>query len=370
MATLDAAAERKLKDSDFAYIDKDGGRHLPIHDEAHVRAAMARFNQTQFESSSAKDAARAKVIAAARRFGIKVEGFSGGKAAREPAVEYKTLPFHTISPTEMELEEDEFAGHGATWDFDGFDIIEKGGFARSLPEYKQAGVVCWQHDWKEPIGKPREAHEDEKGLFVRGKISRTTKGNDALVLLRDGVVTKLSIGYETVKSRILSDAEGVERLGEQKYAQAREHLPWDRPGIRLLEEVKLFEVSPVTIPMNVHAAITSVKSGLPAGLMLDEQVEYTLAVNDDLIERYGNVRELRMKAGRMLSSANHAKLRDVHDRLMAQLQALDDLLDSMLPADAGEPDGKAAEHVAELKSLAITEMARFQRTLARMNGAA
>jgi HK97 family phage prohead protease len=76
-AKLDAADRNALEDSDFAYIDSDGGRHLPIHDAAHVRAAMARFNQTHFESASAKEAARRKILAAAKKFGIDAEGFAG-----------------------------------------------------------------------------------------------------------------------------------------------------------------------------------------------------------------------------------------------------------------------------------------------------
>ncbi len=71
-ATLDASARNQLDDSDFAYIDSNGGRHLPIHDEAHVRAAMARFNQTQFEDEAAKEKAHKKIMAAAHRMGMQV----------------------------------------------------------------------------------------------------------------------------------------------------------------------------------------------------------------------------------------------------------------------------------------------------------
>lgn len=75
-ASLTAAARAKLRDSDFAYIDSDGTRHLPINDEAHVRAALSRFNQTQFESTAAKAKARRRIAAAAKRLGVD----SGGKS--------------------------------------------------------------------------------------------------------------------------------------------------------------------------------------------------------------------------------------------------------------------------------------------------
>lgn len=65
--------ERKnMPAGEFAYIDSDGGKHLPIHDVAHVRNALARFNQTQFESPEKKKAAARKILAAARKYKIEV----------------------------------------------------------------------------------------------------------------------------------------------------------------------------------------------------------------------------------------------------------------------------------------------------------
>ena len=72
MAELDTKARDRLRSSQFAYVDSKGGEHLPINDEEHVRNAMARFNQTAFESSTAKERARRKIRAAARKHGIEV----------------------------------------------------------------------------------------------------------------------------------------------------------------------------------------------------------------------------------------------------------------------------------------------------------
>ena len=72
MAELDTKDRDKLRKTQFAYIDKDGGEHLPINDESHVRNAMARWNQTDFQSKSAKESARKKIVAAARKHGIEV----------------------------------------------------------------------------------------------------------------------------------------------------------------------------------------------------------------------------------------------------------------------------------------------------------
>ena len=71
-----------LPDSDFAYIEPGGKkvdgktvprslRHLPIHDAAHVRNALARLSQTKI-SAEAKSKALTKIKSAAKKFGIKV----------------------------------------------------------------------------------------------------------------------------------------------------------------------------------------------------------------------------------------------------------------------------------------------------------
>lgn len=72
MAELDEAARDQLRDSQFAYIDRTGERHLPIHDESHIRNAMARWDQTDFESKAARERARRRIVAAAKRHGIEV----------------------------------------------------------------------------------------------------------------------------------------------------------------------------------------------------------------------------------------------------------------------------------------------------------
>jgi len=72
MAELDTADRRKLGKRQFAYVDKEGTGHLPIHDEEHVRNAIARWNQTDFPSKAAREAARRKILAAARRHRIEV----------------------------------------------------------------------------------------------------------------------------------------------------------------------------------------------------------------------------------------------------------------------------------------------------------
>jgi hypothetical protein len=73
MPELETKDRNRLRDSSFAWIDKQGERHLPINDESHVRNALARFNQTDFDEPGAKSKAAKKIMSAARKHGIEVD---------------------------------------------------------------------------------------------------------------------------------------------------------------------------------------------------------------------------------------------------------------------------------------------------------
>jgi class 3 adenylate cyclase len=109
MARLDPRERAKLPDRAFAYIDSRGERRLPIHDEAHVRNALARFNQVAFEDDAARELARQRLLRAAKRFRIVPVGFIAGqlRAERELGLERAApapLPggFVTMMMTDVE----------------------------------------------------------------------------------------------------------------------------------------------------------------------------------------------------------------------------------------------------------------------------
>jgi class 3 adenylate cyclase len=75
VARLDAKTRATLPDRAFAYVDAHGKRRLPIHDAAHVRNALARFNQCHFEDDDARDRARIRLLRAAQKHGVVPIGF-------------------------------------------------------------------------------------------------------------------------------------------------------------------------------------------------------------------------------------------------------------------------------------------------------
>lgn len=72
MPDLREKQRKAMPKSVFAYVDARGEGHLPLNDESHVRNAMARWNQTEFSSESAKETARRKIMSAARKHGIEI----------------------------------------------------------------------------------------------------------------------------------------------------------------------------------------------------------------------------------------------------------------------------------------------------------
>lgn len=72
MPELETEDRSALGDSSFAWIDSEGERHLPINDETHVRNAIARFGQTDFDEPDSKQSAARKIMAAAKEYGIAV----------------------------------------------------------------------------------------------------------------------------------------------------------------------------------------------------------------------------------------------------------------------------------------------------------
>jgi class 3 adenylate cyclase len=103
MAELGARERARLPDSAFAYIDAAGRRRLPIHDEAHVRNALARFDRILFEDEPARDRARRRLLRAAKRYAIVPVGFIEGQLRPRLPTGQLTLFFADIEDSSGHL---------------------------------------------------------------------------------------------------------------------------------------------------------------------------------------------------------------------------------------------------------------------------
>lgn len=134
-----------------------------------------------------------------------------------------------------------FEGYASTFgerDLGG-DIVVAGAFAKSLKASGAKGVKMFaDHDSRRRIGVWTDIAEDEKGLFVKGRLLLEKQdGKDAYIDLKEGVIDAMSIGYRTI-----------------------DHSYDGRRKARMLKEVKLMEISLLPFGMNENARVTGVKS--------------------------------------------------------------------------------------------------------------
>ena len=133
-----------------------------------------------------------------------------------------------------------FQGYGSTFgnvDLVG-DAVQKGAFLDSLK--KRMPNLLWQHKTDMPIGKFDIAREDDKGLYLQGRLPKSVQlSREAGELLKMGAINSMSIGFQIVDS------------------------DRDKDGVNIIKKVNLWEVSLVSIPANQLALITGVKAVTP-----------------------------------------------------------------------------------------------------------
>ena len=163
-------------------------------------------------------------------------GSSQAPAAGKSA-EGRQMKTVALKNTDVDLDAMEFSGYASTWDRDEIDdIIHAGAFRRTIEQRGPEGAnkikVLWQHS--EPLGLPLEMREDSRGLWTRSRVSDTQLGRDAMTLIRDGVIDRMSIGFSIPNGKADMEDDG-----------------WTRH----IREVKLYEYSPVTFACNEEATI-------------------------------------------------------------------------------------------------------------------
>lgn len=73
-------------------------------------------------------------------------------------------------------------------------------------------LILWQHRHDEPIGRITAGRDTEAGFEIEGSLSDTERGREVATLLRDGVISRLSIGFRPDEYRIETDDDGTETV--------------------------------------------------------------------------------------------------------------------------------------------------------------
>ena len=133
-------------------------------------------------------------------------------------------------------EEGVFSGLAASYNSidQGDDLIEPGAFTKTLRQDGNTRPLLWQHASDKPIGSITLTDSPE-GLRCTGKLlMQIDDAKKAYVLLKNKIVKGLSIGFQSVSDGYVG-------------------------AVRHLKEIRLFEVSLVTFPMDQNAIVEAVK---------------------------------------------------------------------------------------------------------------
>tara|TARA_Y100000114_G_C11628768_1_gene263377 strand:- start:242 stop:724 length:483 start_codon:yes stop_codon:yes gene_type:complete len=157
--------------------------------------------------------------------------------------------------------------------------------------------MLFQHKTDEPIGVFEDIREDEKGLFVKGRLALgTQKGRETYELLKLGALDGMSIGFRADPKK-------------QGYNE-------NKRGVRTLKEVDLMEISLVTFPMNEEALVQSVKGN-----------SKNIREWEDILREVGGLSRTESKIGaKALFKSLNQRDAEIKNELVSLISKVTDLL--------------------------------------------
>lgn len=137
----------------------------------------------------------------------------------------------------------EFEGYASVFDVIDFynEVVLPGAFEETIAAWQTKDrfpPVLWQHSWYEPIGPITAMEEDDKGLFVKGRLllEDVPRAREARALIQAKAITGMSFGFDVL----------VDEMDHES-------------GILALKKIDLWEVSVVTFPANEAAQVEGIK---------------------------------------------------------------------------------------------------------------
>ena len=138
------------------------------------------------------------------------------------AVDQKALPASGDTNTESIFIE----GYASTIDIDrSGDVVPKSVWEKGIQNYLKNPIILAQHDYDDPIGRMTDYRVDDKGLWVKARISSAAE--EIFGLIKDKILTAFSIGFRIIDAEYNSAAE-----------------------VFVIKELELVEISVVSVPCN------------------------------------------------------------------------------------------------------------------------
>jgi len=225
----------------------------------------------------------------------------------------KDTTVHLKAGPEDGLGEGQFTAYASVFgNVDSYgDIVTKGAFANDLARWEKSGnaiPVLFAHQMSDPdynIGSVIYAEEDNVGLKVTAQLDlENPKAKQVYRMLKGRRINQMSFAYDVLDG-------STEKVDGQDVYEIR--------------DLKLYEVSVVTVGANQETEILAVKQAA------------------DLADRMTQ----GIKAGRVLSAKNESELRSAHEALGRVLSVLDNTPDVQ---KASVPDPSRQSHDDSVKS--------------------
>jgi HK97 family phage prohead protease len=184
------------------------------------------------------------------------------------------------------------------------DIIAHGAVDAFLAsENKGRMALCYQHDIHEVIGVITDMGVDEKGMWFEADVLPTTTGKDVQTLIRGGAIKEFSIGYYADKYHF-----------EKRDGYMNE--------IRILDEITIVEVSPVTRAANDKAVLIDAK----AEEIEEKNEEDTInPLISDIMEQKMEMLQNEVKTSKEALEAAKAELKSAKETAEKQAQEINNL---------------------------------------------
>lgn len=274
-------------------VDLDAPAADPEHDSYPSPGVVAHL---LWGSGPSKAAAR-RTLAYAEGVIAKLEEENEGRARGEAVKKLETrsrivdLEFRELEDGGMSFEGYAAVFNSRSEDLGGFtETVAPGAFRRSLRSRNEIKLL-WNHDTGSVMASTRAGtmslEEDERGLKVRAELAPTSLGRDISVLLKRGDIDSMSFGFSVIRDS------------------------WNTAGNeRVLEAVRLFEVSLVSFPAYSGTAGTTSVRGL------DKIAQRASVDSDELADAL-----LALEEGSDMSSDQLNLLSKVIDELKPQEEA-------------------------------------------------
>lgn len=142
------------------------------------------------------------------------------------------------------------------------DIIAEGAVDAFLASEESKRMrFCLQHNLEEVVGVIVEKGVDSTGMWIIADVLPTTKGKDLQILLKAGAINEFSIGYYVNKCHF------EKREGDE---------------VRVLDEISIVEVSPVSRAANPKAVLVDMKAEQMIQGVKDMNDEELLALKEEI----------------------------------------------------------------------------------------